>query len=236
MGSGSSKDTAKLVVADTSLNAVNNNNIKSDNQMDAELREEPSQAAVGSEDRGVMDLPVTSARLNVKTVANFNGSTAKEGNLAVIAKDQNLLTQDTNSPSSSDLSSLLSSFRQKNPEMATILKETKRYYEALKDALDSGNLSSKTTLYQVKGLFNVYFRDKTPKSRTILTEFAVAIGTPKLAYEIIVDCRNNMPQLTTWDREIDEMLKKERILEEDCKTGISGEMEVTKGGDACIIL
>ena len=85
--------------------------------------------------------------------------------------------------------------------MAAVMRDTLGYFEALKKALHSGTLYSPATFNIVKGLFNVYFIDKTLKNRTGLTEFAVALGVPTLANKIIVNCRSENQGLTTWDRE-----------------------------------
>ncbi|KAJ7380757.1 hypothetical protein OS493_007135 [Desmophyllum pertusum] len=42
---------------------------------------------------------------------------------------------------------------------------------------------------------------KSPANRAALTEFAVALGIPKLAHEVVVYCRTNYQELTTCDRE-----------------------------------
>ena len=84
-----------------------------------------------------------------------------------------------------------------------IMDLTQYHYNALRDALNGGNLSSKATFYHAEGLFCVFFLRKKPKNRTVVTEFAVALGVPKLAYDVIVDRRNNHRELTTWDREVE---------------------------------
>ena len=201
MGSGSSKQTTQVVVAGASFNAENNNN-RASKDKDTEQRE----------NEGMTDLPA-SDRLNVKTVANFKTS--------LVAKDGDIAEKATHSHVDSD--QLLTSFSSKNPATTANLRVTKDHYEALKDALDNGNLSSQGTLNQVKGLFNVYFKDKTPKNRTTLAEFAVALGVPKLAYKIIVDRRKDNQELTTWDREVQ---KEHTIVEEGRSTLASTENEV----------
>lgn len=96
---------------------------------------------------------------------------------------------------------LLSSFSTKNPAMAAVMRDTLSYFEALKIALHGSTLYSPATFNLVKGLFNVYFIDKTLKNRTGLTEFVVALGVPTLANKIIGNCRGENQGLTTWDRE-----------------------------------
>jgi len=100
-------------------------------------------------------------------------------------------------------SSALTLFSEKHPEIAPTLRTTKDYYHALKEAQDDGNLISLQAFQHVKGLYNVYVQDKSPKNRSALTEFAVALGIPKFAYEVIVDSRAKYQELTTWDREKD---------------------------------
>lgn len=85
--------------------------------------------------------------------------------------------------------------------MAAVMRDTLSYFEALKKGLHGGTLYSPATFNLVKGLFNVYFIDKTLKNRTGLTEFVVALGVPTLANKIIGNCRGENQGLTTWDRE-----------------------------------
>lgn len=221
MGTGGSKSTALVVMDDARLNA--------ENKLNAELQGESSRPAAEAENGDVMDL-VTLNKFNVKTVANFKAlKVIKEGEVALKAKDQDQVTQDGDPSTSSD--SLLTSFSEKYPAVVAAFSATNNHYQALKEALDSGNLSSQVTLDHVKGLFNVYIKDKTPKNRAALTEFALAIGIPKLAYEVIIDRRNNNQGLTTWDREIEEEKRKE-----GSETSASGENQVAfrgKGGWGC---
>lgn len=99
--------------------------------------------------------------------------------------------------------SALALFSEKHPEIAPTLKTTKDHYQALRDAQNDGNLISLAALQHVKGLYDVYIQDKSRKNRCALTEFAVALGIPKFAYEVIVDSRTKYQELTTWDREKD---------------------------------
>ena len=116
---------------------------------------------------------------------------------AVKADDQNSVTHDVDSSlSSSD--PLLTSFSETYPAIAKILRTTYDDYKVLKDALDNGNLISKTTLDQAQGLVSVY--RKVTQNKSTFREFVVALGIPKLSYDIVVDCRENYPELTTWDR------------------------------------
>lgn len=116
---------------------------------------------------------------------------------AVKANDQNLETEDVDSSHSSS-DPLLTSFSETYPAIAKILRTTYDHYKALKDALDNGNLISKAALDQAQGLVNVY--RKVTQNKSAFREFVVALGIPKLSYDIVVDCRENYPELTTWDR------------------------------------
>ena len=99
--------------------------------------------------------------------------------------------------------SVLTLFTEKYPEIVPTLRTTKDHYHALKEAQNDGNLISLAAFQHVKGLYDVYIQDKSPKNRRALTEFAVALGIPKFAYEVIVDSRTKYQDLTTWDREKD---------------------------------
>ena len=99
--------------------------------------------------------------------------------------------------------STLTLFSEKYPEIAPTLRTTTEHYHALKEAQNDGNMISLASFQHVKGLYSGYVQDKTPKNRCALTEFAVALGIPKFAYEIIVASRTKYQELTTWDREKD---------------------------------
>ena len=99
--------------------------------------------------------------------------------------------------------SALTLFTEKHPEIAPTLRTTKDHYHALLEAQNDGNLISLAAFQHVKGLYDAYVQDKSPKNRCALTEFAVALGIPKFAYEVIVDSRTKYQDLTTWDREKD---------------------------------
>ena len=139
MGTGSSKRTAAISMADTGLNLDNNNN--------------PGEKDIATEDQKPSVVPT----------------------------------------------SLLTSFSEKYPEITSTLSATNDYCNALKEARHVGKLISPTSLEHVKGLYNVYVQDKSPANRAALTEFAVALGIPKLAHEVV--CRTNYQELTTCDRE-----------------------------------
>lgn len=221
MGAGTSKGTVRMVTANTTLNTAKsqaNNNNRS-HFMNAEQQGQSSHAAAESENvenGGVMDISITSDKFSVKTVANFKA-------LPKLRKHRYSATQDGEPPPSSNV--LLTSFSEKYPVVVETLKTIHGHYQALKAALDGANLSSKATLDQVKGLFSVYLKQKEPKNRNAVTEFAVALGVPKLAYEMIIDRRKNCPDLTTWDREEDEEENIQKIMEGSGNETVGGSAE-----------
>ena len=100
-----------------------------------------------------------------------------------------------------DPTSTLTLFSERYPEISSTLSATTEHYKALKAAQSDGNLISPTTFDHVKGLYNAYIQDKSPKNRVLLTDFAEALRLPKFAYEVIVYFRTNYEELTSWDRE-----------------------------------
>ena len=224
MGAGTSKGTVRIVTAGTTSNAAENQG-NDNNFMNAEQQRQsfhPVAESQSVENRGVMDLPITSDKFNVKTVSNFKA-------LEKLKKHQGQATQDGEPRPSSD--SLLTSFKEKYPAVAETLNTIYGHYQALKAALNSANLGSKATLDEVKGLFSVYFKQKAPKDRNAMIKFAVALGVPKLAYEMIIDRRNNFPELTTWDREEDEEENIHKIMEGSLSETVgSTENQVEWGG------
>lgn len=106
---------------------------------------------------------------------------------------------------------LLTSFTEKRPEIEPRLKATMKHYHVLKDALGSGNLMTSMLLEHAKALIDVYSKCKKRSNKTIVTDFAVALGISKLVYDIIVDRRTNYPEVTTWDRKP----RKEQEKEQD---------------------
>ena len=193
MGCGNSRGAVVVSQAGASMNAESNNNIHGDKGL--KQRGKFDITAGSHDDENMADLP-TSDRFNVKTVANLTAvNSLKEKEFVEKPTDQNSILREA------DSELLLSSFSTKNPAMAAVMRDTLGYFEALKKALHSGTLYSPATFNLVKGLFNVYFIDKTLKNRTGLTEFAVALGVPTLANKIIVNCRSENQGLTTWDRE-----------------------------------
>ncbi|XP_078366964.1 uncharacterized protein LOC144650989 isoform X1 [Oculina patagonica] len=195
MGAGCSKGAAEVVTADaTTFNSVENHNsvIKDTN---VEHREETSQPAEShNEQMEQKPSKETSDMLNVEAPASSH-----EEDTANATEDQNPQAQDVGDQSTV----LLTSFCEKNPKLESDFKAIRDHYQALKEAMESGNLMSKAAYEHVDGLLNLYF--KNGKSATIvLTDYAVALGIPKLFYDIVVDCRTNCKELTTWDRELEE--------------------------------
>lgn len=210
MGSGSSSERQVKIdtttVIDTKNNIGDHNHEKNMSNVEQTHDEVPLQTIESESGGDRVDFPLSSGKLNVKTVANFQGlqKLRQEHEMSETTNDRNSVTQ-LPQPSSPDL--LLTSFSEKHPQLASALQKTYNCYHALSGALKEGNLSSKVALTKVKGLFNVYFVDKTQNSKVAVAEFAVALGIPKLSHEIISDQRNMHKGLTTWDRELEQTQK-----------------------------
>lgn len=206
MGVGCSKGTTEIVAVDA--RRPNDNK----NQCDENIGSQPINAEkhTPATNGDIMDLPVTTGTFKVKTLARYKviqdfqkESETRPGEAGTQDVEQTNDDDDVEPSPSQNADSLLSSLSVKHPAVAEVLNLTHNHYRALKDALNGGNLSSKATFDQVKGLFSVYFKHKKPKNRTIVTEFASALGVPKLTYDMIVDRKNNHRELTTWDREVE---------------------------------
>lgn len=210
MGSGSSSERQVKIdtttVIDTKNNIGDHNHEKNMSNVEQTHDEVPLQTIESESGGDRVDFSLSSGKLNVKTVANFQGlqKLRQEHEMSETTNDRNSVTQ-LPQPSSPDL--LLTSFSEKHPQLASALQKTYNCYHALSGALKEGNLSSKVALTKVKGLFNVYFVDKTQNSKVAVAEFAVALGIPKLSHEIISDQRNMHKGLTTWDRELEQTQK-----------------------------
>lgn len=193
-------------VIDTKNNIGDHNHEKNMSNVEQTHDEVPLQTIESESGGDRVDFPLSSGRLNVKTVANFQGlqKLRQEHEMSETTNDRNSVTQ---LPQSSSPDLLLTSFSEKHPQVASALQKTYNCYHALSGALKEGNLSSKVALTKVKGLFNVYFVDKTQNSKVAVAEYAVALGIPKLSREIISDQRNKHKGLTTWDRELEETQK-----------------------------
>ena len=105
-------------------------------------------------------------RLNSVNINNYHENLSEEKEIA---------TEVQNAEANVDPTSLLTSFSEKYPDIAPTLTATKDHYQAFKEARSDGNLISLAALEHVKGLYNVYIQDKSPKNRLALTEFAVAL-------------------------------------------------------------
>lgn len=195
MGCGNSRGSVVVSRAGASMNAESNNNIHGDEGLKQGGKFDVTSGS--HDDENMADL-TTSDRFNVKTVANLTAvSSLKEKEFEEKPTDQNSILRDA------DSELLLSLFSTKNPAMAAVMRDTLSYF----------NL--------VKGLFNVYFIDKTLKNRTGLTEFVVALGVPTLANKIIVNCRGENQGLTTWDREnVNDLVNGEERSNEQMKSEI----------------
>lgn len=215
MGAGCSKGAAEVVTADaTTFNSVDNHNsvIKDTN---VEHRVETSQPSE-SHNEEMEPSKETPDMLNVETAA-----CSHEESTANSTEDQTPQAQDVGDQSTM----LLTSFCEKNPKLESDLKATRDHYQALKEALESGDLMTKAAYEHVEGLFELYTKNGKP-AKKVITDFAVALGIPKLFYDIIVDRRTNFKELTTWDRE----LEKEQETERDAnETSANPENKVGRG-------
>lgn len=211
MGTGSSKRTAQIVAADEKLcndhTAINNTTSNPDGRV-LHNKGKPSKT-VESQDEALegKSLLNNSNTNNVKTV----GLRASQ--------DGEDIVQDVDVESTL----LLASFSEKNPQLEPRLISTRKHYQALKEALDSGNLMTSTVLEHAKALIDVYSKCKKRSNKSLLTDFAVVLGISKLVYEIIVDRRTKYPELTTWDRKPRTVQEKEQGNQEDENEDTPGE-------------
>lgn len=211
MGTGSSKRTAQIVAADEKLcndhTAINNTTSNPDGRV-LHNKGKPSKT-VESQDEALegKSLLNNSNTNNVKTV----GLRASQ--------DGEDIVQDVDVESTL----LLASFSEKNPQLEPRLISTRKHYQALKEALDSGNLMTSTVLEHAKALIDVYSKCKKRSNKSLLTDFVVALGISKLVYEIIVDRRTKYPELTTWDRKPRTVQEKEQGNQEDENEDTPGE-------------
>ena len=154
-----------------------------------------------SQNGGLTDEPV----LN-----NYDANKVETVALPDSQKDEDI-TQDVDTESTL----LLTSFTEKHPEIEPRLKATMKHYHALKAALDSSNLMTSMLLDHAKALIDVYSKCKKRSNKTIVTDFAVALGISKLVYDIIFDRRTNYPEVTTWDRKPRKEQEKEQDNQEE---------------------
>ena len=155
--------------------------------------------------------------------------------LSVSQKDEDV-------PQDVDMEStlLLTSFIEKRSEIEPRLKATMKHYHGLKDALESDKLMTSMVLEHAKALIDVYSKCKKRSNKTILTDFAVALGISKLVYDIIVDRRTNYPEITAWDRKPRKEQEKEQDNQveenEDTPEGDENQVgEVTKMGSCTFV-
>lgn len=197
MGSGSSKGTTQVVAADsTRFNSVNNN----------DQAAKPSHSAESPESQNGDTGQSGRDAKNSKTQPFLKSSRPEPEQRSAEIRTSSLHENNTETgdqkSSQQDSTVLLTSFSEKNPKMEPALKKVRDHYQALKDALDNGSLVTLTAVEHVKGVFGVYCDNHKP-TKSVLADFAIALGFPKLAYDITIDRRTNDQGLTTWDREID---------------------------------
>lgn len=113
----------------------------------------------------------------------------------------NINTQTADVHDNLDPSLTLALFSEKHPEMCPIFTVTTENFQALQAAQNDGIFISPTTLTLAQGLHESYVQIKNPSDRVLLSDFVTALGFPEFAYEIIVQCRMNYEELTSWDRE-----------------------------------
>ena len=113
----------------------------------------------------------------------------------------NINTQTADVHDNLDPSLTLALFSEKHPEMCPIFTVTTENFQALQAAQNDGIFISPTTLTLAQGLHESYVQIKNPSNRLLLSDFVTALGFPEFAYEIIVQCRINYEELTSWDRE-----------------------------------
>ena len=92
---------------------------------------------------------------------------------------------------------------------AYVKQESNRHYQSLNKAFHDGNLLTEAALEHAKALIDVYSKCRKRSNKTVVTDFALAVGIHKLVYDIIVDRRSNYPEITTWDRNVRKDTEKE---------------------------
>lgn len=193
MGAGSSKGAAAVVTADAAkFKSVDNRNsvIKPDTNMDHQ-----KETFLPVESQNEQTEQKRSNETTDMSYAKPRDSTHDEGTASAT---ENSTTQAHDVDDQSTV--LLSSFCEKNLKLESDLRATKDHYKALKEALKSGGLMAKEALDHMNGLFTLYTKNFKP-AKKVLTDFAVALRIPNLFYDIVVDCRTNCQEVTTWDRE-----------------------------------
>ena len=219
MGAGCSKGTAAVVTADaTTFTSVDNHNsaIKPDTSVDhqketshpVEFKNEQTEQKLSNEATNMS---------NAKP-----GDCSRGEDTANATENSTTQAQDVDDQSTA----LLTSFCEKNPKLKSDLRATRDHYKALKEALESGSLMTKEALDHMNGLFTLYTKNSNP-AKKVLTDFAVALGIPKLFYDIVVDCRTNCQEVATWDREAEKEQETNMKLNE---ASASPENQVGRGG------
>lgn len=201
MGTGSSKGTAKIVSADEKLN---------DNQA-------PNRNTTSNAEGNGINKPSTNAESQNGTLegkSSLNNSNTNHVALRSSQEDGEGNAQDVEG--------------EKNPQLEPRLTSTKKHYQSLKEALDSGNLMTSAALEHAKALIDVYSKCKKRSVKSSLTDFAVTLEIPRLVYEIIVDRRTNYPEITTWDRKPRKEQEKEQGENEE--TTEADDNQVTQVG------
>ena len=202
MGSGSSKRTVQTVIA----SGRSNDNHATIKNMSSTTESSESHRGKSSKNSESVNRGLTDKSLLNNSEANKVEAVA----FPASQKDEDI-TQDVDIQSTL----LLTSFTEKRPEIEPRLKATMKHYHALKDAWDSSNLMTSMVLEHAKGLIDVYSKCKKRSNKTIVTDFAVALGISKLVYDIIVDRRTNYPEVTTWDRKPRKEQEKEQDNQEE---------------------
>ena len=214
MGAGCSKGTAAVVTADaTTFTSVDNHNsaVKPDTSVDHQ--KETSHPVESQNEQ-------TEQKLSNEAT---NMSNAKPGDCWRGEDTANATDSTTKAQDFDDQSTvLLTSFCRKNPKLESDLRATRDHYKALQEALESGSLMAKEALDHMNGLFTLYTKNFKP-AKKVLADFAVALGIPKLFYDIVVDCRTNCQEVTTWDREAEKEQETNMKLNE---TSASSENQV----------
>ena len=74
---------------------------------------------------------------------------------------------------------------------------------------------TEAALEHAKALTDVFLKCWKRSNKTVVTDFALAVGIHKLVYNIIVDRRSNYPEITTWDRNVRKDTEKEEGNQEE---------------------
>ena len=188
MGSGASKTTGKAIKTHARSNG----------------KQTAIENTYHSEERhNKLSQDAKSANGNVKDECN---ATTREGKPVTdrFSAENKQMTIDVG-----DEKILISSFCENDPQLETRLSSTNRHYQSLNKAFHDGNLLTEPLLEHAKALIDVYSKCRKRSNKTVVTDFALAVGIHKLVYDIIVDRRSNYPEITTWDRNVRKDTEKE---------------------------